>query len=80
MPKVVQIRGVPDEVHDALARAAEAQGLSLTKYVRRELEQLARQAQIVQDNAAVVQETKSRARGRASRDAILAALHEGRGD
>jgi hypothetical protein len=80
MSRVVQIRDVPDEVHDALASAAEAQGLSLTKYVRRELEQLAKRAQIVQDNAVVVRETQSRARGRAGRDAILAALHEGRGD
>ena len=38
MSKVMQFRDVPDEVHDALAQAARAQGLSLTKYVLRELE------------------------------------------
>jgi hypothetical protein len=78
MPKVIQIRDVPDEVHQALAGAAEAQGLSLAKYMLRELEQLARRAQTVQTNAAVIRETQAKVRGRADRDAILAALHDGR--
>jgi predicted HicB family RNase H-like nuclease len=31
MPRVIQIRDVPDEVHQALASAADEQGLSLTE-------------------------------------------------
>lgn len=80
MPRVIQIRDVPDEVHDALVDAAEANGLSLTRYMLRELEQLAKRAQSVRDNAAVIRETQARVRGRADRDTILAALQEGRGD
>jgi hypothetical protein len=44
MPKVIQIRDVPNEVRDALAEAADAEGLWLTGYVRRELEHLARRS------------------------------------
>ncbi|MEZ5236765.1 MAG: antitoxin [Acidimicrobiales bacterium] len=80
MPKVLQIRDVPDDVHAALTAAAEAQHLSLAGYVRRELEQLARRAQAVQENAAVVRDTQATVRGRVDRRAILEALHEGRGD
>ena len=33
MAKVIQIRDVPDDVHDALVIQAEARGLSLTKFL-----------------------------------------------
>jgi len=36
--KVIQIRNVPDEVHDVLVRQAAAAGLSLSDYARRELQ------------------------------------------
>ncbi len=78
MPKVIQVRDVPDDVHHALAGAAEAQGLSLTRYVLRELEHLAKRAQRAHDNAAVIRETQASVRGRVDRETILAALHEGR--
>lgn len=80
MPKVMHIRDVPDDVHDALAKAAEAQGLSLTRYMLRELEHLAKRPQIVRDNAAVVLRTQAKVGGHPDRDTILAVLHEGRGD
>lgn len=80
MSKVIQIRDVPDDVHDALADAAEAQGLSLTRYMLRELKHLAKRAQTVHDNAAVIRQTQASVRGRVDRDTILAALHEGRND
>lgn len=78
MPKVIQIRDVPDDVRDALAEAAEAEGLSLAGYLRRELEQVAGRAQRVRDNAAVVRRTQRRVGGRVDRETILSALHEGR--
>jgi hypothetical protein len=80
MPKVIQIRDVPDEVRDALAEAAAAEGLSLTGYVRRELEHVARRSERVRDNAAVVRRTQSRVRADVGRDLILSELHDGRGD
>jgi hypothetical protein len=80
MPKVIQIRDVPDEVRDALAEAADAEGLSLTRYVRRELEHLARRSQRMRHNATVVRRTQRRVGGSVDRDVILSALHEGRGD
>lgn len=80
VPKVMQIRDVPDEVHDALTQAAQAQGLSLTKYVLRELEHLAIQPQVVRDNAASIRRTQRKVQGRAGREMILAVLHEGRGE
>lgn len=80
MSKVVQIRDVPDEVHDALAKAARAQGLSLTKYVLRELEHLAQRPQVVRDNATTIRRTQQTVRGGPDRELILAVLHEGRGE
>ncbi|MEY2442178.1 MAG: hypothetical protein QOJ46_1604 [bacterium] len=80
VPKVIQIRDVPDEVRDALAEAAEAEGLSLTGYVRRELEHLARRSQRVRNNAAVVRRTQKHVGARVARDLILSELHDGRGD
>lgn len=41
MAKVVQVRGVPDEVHAVLTRRSAAAGLSLSDYVLRELEVVA---------------------------------------
>jgi len=38
MAKVIQVRGVPDDVHAELRRRAEADGSSLSDYVLRELE------------------------------------------
>lgn len=80
MSKVIQIRDVPDAVRDALAEAAQAQGLSLTGYVRRELEHLAKRPQVTRDNAAVIRQTQTEVAGRVDRRAILAALHDGRHD
>lgn len=80
MPKVIQIRDVPDAVRDALAEAAEAEGLSLTRYVRRELEHLAQRSQRVRENAAVVRRTQQQLGARVDRALILAELHDGRGD
>jgi uncharacterized protein (DUF1778 family) len=80
MSRVIQIRDVPDDVHDALANAAAAQGLSLTRYMLRELEHLARRAEAVRSNAVVIRQTQATVRGHVDRDTILTALHEGRGE
>lgn len=41
MPKVIQVREVPDEVHGVLRERAAAAGMSLSDYARRELVLLA---------------------------------------
>lgn len=74
----MQIRDVPDEVHAALSRAAKEEGLSLTKYVLRELEHVARRAHVVQQNATVIRQTQAQVQGRPGRDLILSVLDEGR--
>jgi len=80
MSKVIQIRDVPDEVHRALADAAAAEGLSLTRFTLRELELVASRAQAVRRNTSVVRSTQAEVRGHVDRAAILTALHEGRGE
>ncbi|MGL5857898.1 MAG: toxin-antitoxin system HicB family antitoxin [Angustibacter sp.] len=42
MSKVVQVRDVPDEVHDALSSQARDAGLSLNQFILREYERIAR--------------------------------------
>lgn len=80
MARVIQIRNVSDDVHAALTEAARAQGLSLNRYVKRELEYLARRAQVVDANAAVIRRTQAAVRGSVDRDTILSVLHQGRND
>lgn len=46
MSKMIQIRDVPDEVHRMLKVRAAAEGISLSDYIKRDLEELARQATI----------------------------------
>lgn len=79
MSKVIQLRNVPDDVHDALVASAKARGISLTKYLLLELDHVAARAQAVEANAAVIRQTQVRVSGGAGREAILATLHEGRG-
>jgi len=80
MSRVIQVRDVPDDVHEALRAAAAAQGLSLTRYMQLELEQLARRSEAVRANASAARETQARVQGSVDRRAILAAVHEGRRD
>jgi antitoxin FitA len=42
MAKMIQIRHVPDDLHARLKLNAELEGLSLSDYLRRELEEIAR--------------------------------------
>lgn len=46
MSKMIQIRDVPDEVHRTLKVRAAAEGLSLSDYIKRDLEELAKQTTI----------------------------------
>lgn len=44
MTKMIQIRNVPDDVHRTLKIRAASEGLSLSDYIKRDLEDLAKQA------------------------------------
>ncbi|TFV64792.1 hypothetical protein E4P41_00725 [Geodermatophilus sp. DF01-2] len=78
MSRVIQIRGVPDDLHEALREAAEARGQSLTKFALAALEQAARRHRSVQHNAEVIRRAQAEIASGVSREEILAALHEGR--
>lgn len=43
MSKMIQIRNVPDDVHRMLKVRAAEEGISLSDYIKRDLEELARQ-------------------------------------
>lgn len=73
MSKTIQIRNVPDDVHRELrARAAEA-GLSLSAYLLREVEELAKRPLISE----VLRRVRSQPGG-ASHEAIVEAVRSGR--
>ncbi|WP_147917465.1 hypothetical protein [Ruania zhangjianzhongii] len=80
MPKVIHIRDVPDDVHYALTEAAKEEGLSLTRYMQRELDGLASRRRIVQENAGTIRRTQAAVDSKVERNTILSVLHEGRGD
>ena len=80
MSVVIQIRDVPDDVRDALAQAAKTKGMSLTSYVRHELEHLAGRERRGADNREVIRETRRRVGSSVDRETILSALHEGRNE
>jgi hypothetical protein len=80
MPRVIQIRDVPDDVHDELSAVARDEGLSLTRFVRRELEQVAARRRRAEHNARVLRDAQEQIATRVDRKTILDALHEGRGE
>jgi Antitoxin FitA-like, ribbon-helix-helix len=75
MSRVIQIRDVPDDVHAALREKARMRGLSLSRYVRGELERLALETTPAQEDASVVR-TRVKIASVVDRETILAALRE----
>ena len=76
MPKMIQIRDVPDEVHRTLKVRAATEGLSLSDYIKRDLEELAKQATIEEVFAS------ARARGESgiTAEEIVSDLRQMRGE
>ena len=56
--------------------AAAAQSHPLSTYVRRELESLAKRAQVIEANMSAIRRAQSRVAGDVDREDILAALRE----
>jgi len=77
---VLQVRGLPDDVHDALQREAAARGQSLTRFVLTELEQLAGRAEVTRANAAEIKRIQAEVGAPTGRAEILTAIREGRGE
>jgi hypothetical protein len=78
MGKVVHVRDVPDEVHDKLAGLAEDQGLSLSAFMRREMEHMAHRSEAAQRNTEVLRAARKKIRSRVPTEKIVAAVHDGR--
>lgn len=79
MAKVIQVRDVPDEVRDALAAAAAEEGLSLSRYVRRELEAIARRRASIAHNQRVLREAHEKIGPTSvTREETVRAIREGR--
>lgn len=78
MPKMIQIRNVPDDVHRTLKIRAAGEGLSLSDYIKRDLEDLAKQATLED----VFARARSRAQGspRIAAERIVAIQRELRGE
>ena len=76
MSKMIQVRDVPDEVHRVLKTRAAAEGLSLSDYIKRDLEDLAKQATIEDVFAGV------RARGPSgvTTEQVVAGIRASRGE
>lgn len=74
MPKMIQVRNVPDEVHRTLKARAASTGISLSDYVKRDLEEAAARPSLEEIDARIV------ARGKSGLSAatVLSALHEAR--
>ena len=74
MARIIQVRDVPDEVHDDLTRQAAADGLSLSRFLARELERVARRNR----NAEILRRAAVRPGDRIDAGEIVAALRDER--
>lgn len=77
MPKMIQIRNVPDELHKELKIRAAAAGMSLSDYIKRELSRGTRKS--------TIREIAARARSRPEQPGVNAQrtveiIRESRGD
>jgi plasmid stability protein len=76
MSKMIQVRNVPDEVHRALKTRAAAEGMTLSDYIKKELERVTERSQL--------EEAFARAEARGSlgltTEQVVDLIREGRGD
>jgi len=76
MSKMIQIRNVPDDVHRTLKVRAAEEGISLSDYIKRDLEELSKQLTIAEIF------TRARARGPSgiTTEEIVAGIRASRGE
>jgi hypothetical protein len=76
MSKMIQIRNVPDEVHRTLKVRAAAEGISLSDYIKRDLEEVARQLTLED----VFARARSRGPSGITTEEIVAGIRASRGE
>lgn len=74
MNKMIQVRNVPDDVHRTLKARAAAAGMSLSDYVKRDLQEAASRPSLEEIDARVASRGRSGLRTRS----VLAALGDAR--
>jgi predicted CopG family antitoxin len=77
MTKMIQIRNVPDDLHRELKMRAAAAGMSMSDYIKRELDRRRRKS--------TIREIRERSRGRSAGSTlttqdVVDAIREARGD
>jgi len=77
MSKMIQIRNVPDDLHRDLKKRAALAGMSMSDYIKRELDRKSRKS--------TIKEIRERSRGRSagstlSTQKIVDIIRESRGD
>lgn len=72
MSKMIQIRDVPDEIHRTLKARAAASGMSLSDYIKRDLERAAARPSIEEIDERIA----SRGRSRLRTESVRADLRE----
>lgn len=77
MSKMIQIRNVPDDLHRELKMRAAAAGMSMSDYIKRELDRRSRKS--------TIKEVAARSQGRSAEwnlttQEIVDTIREGRGD
>lgn len=77
MSKMIQIRNVPDALHRELKMRAAAAGMSMSDYIKRELDRRSRKS--------TIREIRERSRGRSAGSTlttqdVVDIIREGRGD
>ncbi len=76
MSKMIQVRNVPDEVHKTLKVRAAEEGISLSDYIKRDLEELARQLTL----ADVFARARARGSSAITTEEIVAGIRASRGE
>jgi antitoxin FitA len=76
MSKMIQVRNVPDEVHRTLKIRAASEGLSLSDYIKRDLEELAKQATLEE----VFADARAQGESGISAEEIVSDLRQMRGE
>jgi len=76
MPKMIQVRNVPDDVHRTLKIRAASEGISLSDYIKRDLEELAKQATIEE----VFADARARGESGITAEEIVSDLRQMRGE
>jgi plasmid stability protein len=76
MSKMIQVRNVPDDVHRTLKIHAASEGISLSDYIKRDLEELAKQATLED----VFADARARGESGVSAEEIVSDLRQMRGE